>query len=154
MYVEEPEWEITGYVESDNIWVYQNEQYVNSKECYKSVICFDKPVTSFSYYRLTEAFEQLIFHENYLGSYYPQIEQNSVFDPKPVLQYLANYCQNNSTTLHQQKLLDIGTHQMDSQMILDETLQAHGYQVVSLSQFRIVTTEQHLTEEQLKPFWD
>ena len=44
-------------MESDNIWVYQNEQYVNSKECYKSVICFDKPVTSFSYYRLTEAFE-------------------------------------------------------------------------------------------------
>ena len=26
--------------------------------------------------------------------------------------------------------------------------------MVSLSQFRIVTTEQHLTEEQLKPFWD
>ena len=39
-------------------------------------------------------------------------------------------------------------------MILDETLQTHGYQVVSLSQFRIVTTEQQLTEEQLKPFWD
>ncbi|CAL6103360.1 Conserved_hypothetical protein [Hexamita inflata] len=145
-YINCPEFALTGFLDTDGIWVYTAPKMLQYLQC------FDSPVQNLTFYTLKTSLTVLLQSELFQSVYWPCDEQRSLINPTPFVQYLQNYCSSNRTTLHSQKLNDLGIHTFDSQMVLDPFLSMQKSSVGSLSQFRLSSTCQVLSQEMVSQF--
>lgn len=101
---------------------------------------FDSYTPSFSVPVLKYTVATLVQSGSSQRGYYPNDENRYLADPRPMIQYLYNYCSNNKTTIHKQKLNDLECHLFDGKLVVDPFLQQNNCMMVSVGSLRVYST--------------